>query len=171
MIGAMKGLSRLRPRYPRAYAVAAAACCVMAGGGTALAGQGPAAIYTKAQAQAGQHVYKKQCESCHGKNLQGISGPPIAGDALLKKAKLLGWSVENMRHVIVNQMPADNPGSLLPKQYAEVEAYVMARNCYPAGKTKFPQKSTKVLKTTKLVPQSGVSGENAKRGTCPLGSG
>jgi mono/diheme cytochrome c family protein len=170
MIGAMKRLSRLRSWHPRAGAAAVAACCVVAGG-TALAGQAPAKIYTKAQAQAGRHVYKTQCESCHGSNLQGISGPPIGGDAFLKKAKLLGWSVENMRHVIVNQMPADNPGSLSPKQYAEVEAYVMARNCYPAGNTKFPQKSTKMLKTTRLVPQSGVAGETAKRGTCPLGGG
>lgn len=165
----MRGSHLRAPRL--AGGAAALALAWVCGGGIAVAGQAPPKIYTQAQAQAGQHVYKKNCSSCHGKNLQGISGPAIAGHAFLKKAKLLGWSVADLRHVVVNEMPKDNPGSLSAKQYAEVEAYLMARSCYPAGSKKLPQKSTKLLKKTKLVPQSGVSGENAKRGTCPPGGG
>lgn len=171
------------PRRAMAGESGAAASCYLAGAAAlafacalglsvpAQAGSGPAKLYTQAQAQAGQKIYRKQCSTCHGKNLQGISGPPIAGKTFLKKAKMLGWSVADMRHVVVNQMPADNPGSLSPKQYAAVEAYIMARNCYPAGSGKFPEHKTAALKQAKLAPLSGVAGEDGKRGTCPLSGG
>lgn len=161
--------SRVKALRPFVGEAALAVSCAVGISVPAHAASGPAKLY--AQAQAGKKVYGKQCSTCHGKDLQAISGPAIVGKTFLKKAKMLGWSVADIRHVVVNQMPADNPGSLLPKQYAAVQAYIMARKCYPTGSSKFPEKKTKMLKQAKLGPQSGIAGRNAKRGTCPLGGG
>ncbi|MEJ2436381.1 MAG: cytochrome c [Pseudolabrys sp.] len=126
---------------------------------------GMPALYTEAQAQAGQQVFTHICATCHGKDLQGKSGPQIAGTAFLKKAKLLGWSVGNLRSLVVSTMPRSNPGSLKPQQYADVLAYLLAVNCYPAGHNKFPTKTTAALKHTALKPPN-VKPDNGDLGTC-----
>ncbi len=132
------------------------------------AGGGVAALYTQAQAQAGQQVFAHICATCHGENLQGKSGPQIAGPAFLKKAKLLGWSVGNLRTLVVSTMPRSNPGSLKPQQYAQVLAYLLAANCYPAGHNKFPTRTTAALKHAALMPPPNVKPDNGDLGTCRL---
>ncbi|MEJ2378006.1 MAG: cytochrome c, partial [Pseudolabrys sp.] len=127
---------------------------------------GIAALYTKAQALAGQQVFTHICATCHGKDLQGKSGPQIAGAAFLKKAKLLGWSVGNLRSLVVSTMPRSTPGSLKPQQYADVLAYLLAVNCYPAGHNKFPTKTTAALKHTALKPPPNIKPDNGDLGTC-----
>ncbi len=132
-------------------------------------GGGVPKLYTEAQAEAGKKVAKGICAACHGKDLQGGSGPAIAGTAFLKKAQALDWTVGNLRTIVLNTMPRNNPGSLTPKQYADVLAYLLAANCYPAGKDQFPTKSaTAALKHAALKSPPGVKPENAKLGTCPL---
>ncbi|MGH6682298.1 MAG: c-type cytochrome [Bradyrhizobium sp.] len=126
-----------------------------------------AALYTSQQAKQGKQVFEKNCASCHGSNLQGISAPPIGGATFLNKTKLLDWKVSDMRHVVVSSMPADNPGSLSEKQYAQVLAYLLAVNCYPAGNKPFPTAGTPVLEQTKLHPIQGAKGESSNK-TCPV---
>jgi polar amino acid transport system substrate-binding protein len=130
-------------------------------GGTAIA-----ALYSEAQAQAGQQVFTHICATCHGKDLQGKSGPQIAGTAFLKKAKLLGWSVGDLRTLVVTTMPRSNPGSLKPQQYADVLAYLLAVNCYPPGHSKFPTKSSAALRHIALRPPPHVQPDNGGPGTC-----
>ena len=40
-------------------------------------------IYTVEQAARGRQVYEDQCTSCHGDALEGVVGPPLAGDGFL----------------------------------------------------------------------------------------
>lgn len=126
-----------------------------------------AALYTLQQAKQGKQIFAKHCASCHGTNLQGISAPPIGGATFLNKTKLLHWKVSDMRHVVVSSMPADNPGSLSKQQYAEVLAYLLAVNCYPAGSKPFPTTETPALKQTDLHPIQGAKGESSNK-TCPV---
>ena len=126
-----------------------------------------AALYTVQQAKQGKQVFDKSCASCHGSTLQGISAPPIGGATFLNKTKLLHWKVSDMRNVVVSSMPADNPGSLSKEQYAEVLAYLLAVNCYPAGSKSFPTSETSALKQTKLHPIQGAKGESSNK-TCPV---
>ena len=147
---------------------ALAALLALAVAGTAFAATGPAKLYTKAQAVKGQQVFAHNCVACHGGNEQGKSGPAIAGKAFLKRAKLLGWSVEDMRHVVVSTMPRNNPGSLSDQQYANVLAYLLASDCYPAGQTPFPTKETPKLKNTKLQMPANAKPDNPKTDTCNL---
>ena len=131
-------------------------------------GGGAPKLYTETQAEAGERIAKHTCAVCHGPDLQGRSGPAIAGTAFLKKAKALEWTVANLRTIVTSTMPRNNPGSLSKKQYADVLAYLLADNCYPAGQTRFPTQGTSKLKHTALKALPGVEPKNAKLGTCPL---
>lgn len=126
-------------------------------------------LYTKQQAQIGLGLYLSHCARCHGKDLQGTSAPANAGTAFLQRAKTLGWSVSDLRYLVVNTMPFSNPGSFTPEQYADVIAYLLSASCYPPGKTPFPTHDTPRLKHTKLGPLPGVQPDNPKLGTCHLG--
>jgi mono/diheme cytochrome c family protein len=127
-----------------------------------------AALYTAQQAKAGKHVFDNNCASCHGANLQGGSAPPVGGSAFLKKAKILNWSVADLRNLVVATMPASNAGSLSPEQYADVLAYLLASDCYPAGDKAFPTDATPALKQTSLHPVQDAKGENPDTKTCPV---
>ena len=93
--------------------------------------------YTPAQVTAGKMVYEKQCLSCHGAQLQGVSAPALTG-ASFGHGHL---NVSTIRTIVTTQMPLTAPGSLTPDQYASVIAYLMAYNCIkPAsGKKPFPK--------------------------------
>jgi polar amino acid transport system substrate-binding protein len=134
----------------------------------ALAATGPARLYTDAQAVKGQGVYMKNCASCHGPNEQGKSGPAVGGSAFLKRMKLLGWSVADLQNVVVSTMPRSNPGSLSQRQYSDVLAYLLAVNCFPAGQSRFPTKTTPKLTRVHLLAPKGATPDNQKLGTCTL---
>src|SRR5947199_10591780 len=40
-------------------------------------------VYSSEQAQRGQQLYQAQCVTCHGGTLEGVIGPPLAGDSFL----------------------------------------------------------------------------------------
>lgn len=125
-------------------------------------------LYTEQQAQAGQAIYVGACASCHGDKLQGGSAPASGGKALLHKAQKLGWSVSDMRTLVVTSMPLNNPGSLSPQQYAQVLAFLLASDCYPAGSTPFPTKNSATLKHTPLQPPPNAQPSDAQLGTCSV---
>jgi Cytochrome C oxidase, cbb3-type, subunit III len=133
------------------------------GPGSQSHGGGPT-LYTQAQAEKGEQAYAQQCASCHGAQQQGATAPAIAGTAFLKKAQLLDWSVADLRTIVVTTMPRSNPGSLSPQQYADVLAYLLDRDCYPAGQQPFPTTATDAIENAKLEPMNG-GGQN---GTCPV---
>ena len=47
-------------------------------------------------------------------------------------------------------MPSNAPGTLTPEQYADVMAFVLSVNKYPAGQTELPTTSA-ALKSVKMV--------------------
>jgi polar amino acid transport system substrate-binding protein len=128
----------------------------------------PPKLYTEQQAEDGQAIYVGACASCHGDKLQGNSAPASGGKALLHKAQKLGWSVSDMRTLVVSSMPLNDPGSLSPKQYAQVLAFLLASDCYPAGNTPFPTKDTAKLKHTPLKPPPNAEPSDADLGTCSV---
>ncbi len=81
---------------------------------------------------------------------------------------MLEWKVADMRNLVVSAMPANNPGSLSEEQYADVLAYLLAVNCYPAGSQPFPTSETAALQQTTLHQIQGAKGENPKNDTCPV---
>ncbi len=101
------------------------------------AGSGASAPYTPAQAAAGAAIFSKNCSSCHGAHLQGVSAPALTG-ASFAHANL---TISQMRAIVTTQMPLGAPGSLSPQQYAAVMAYLLQYDCISPsnnGKTPFP---------------------------------
>jgi mono/diheme cytochrome c family protein len=126
------------------------------------------ALYTAQQAHAGVAVYAHSCLQCHGADLQGTAGPAVAGTAFLKTAKFDGWTLADVRTTVFENMPFSNPGSLTPKQYANVMAFLLASSCYPAGPKPFPQSEQASFASIKLGPITGVRATHPKVGTCAV---
>jgi len=122
--------------------------------------------YTAAQAHDGIAIYKHSCIQCHGADLQGTAGPAVAGTEFLATAKTNKWTLADLRATVFENMPFSDPGSLTPKQYAAVTAFLLASNCYPAGTAPFPQSASGRLAAVKLGPVAGAKPANSKLGTC-----
>jgi mono/diheme cytochrome c family protein len=108
------------------------------------AGAAPAAtaatadgLYTAEQAHRGETLYKAQCTSCHGDALDGVGPyPPLSGDDFLTKYQ--GQPGLNLYNIIQKLMPATAPGSLTRPQAADLLAYILSFNKFPAGTKEFP---------------------------------
>jgi PQQ-dependent dehydrogenase (methanol/ethanol family) len=88
---------------------------------------------TSAQALRGATVYAQSCMMCHGANLQGGSGPPLAGKPF--GLAYGGGTAAPLYDFISHQMPQDKPGSLSQRQYLDVTAYILSRNGITTGNT------------------------------------
>jgi mono/diheme cytochrome c family protein len=89
-------------------------------------------VYTKAQSARGTTVYREECMKCHAENLLGgEAGPALAGDDFLSRWN--GRTVGDLYGVIRKTMPSDDPGNLASRQYADVVAYILSANNFPAG--------------------------------------
>lgn len=88
-------------------------------------------VYSAAQAGRGQTLYTAQCMGCHGKNLEGTSGPPLVGNDFLAN-----WSAKPLTAFvdkIQKTMPFTLPGSLSRAQSADLTAYILQAGKFPAG--------------------------------------
>lgn len=108
--------------------------------------------YTRNQARAGKQVYAHHCVQCHGANLQGKAGPPLAGSRFADSLRFSKMSGQQLYHFIKTHMPANAPGSLSDEQYRKVFAYLLAQNGYPAGSKPLSSDS---LGTVALLPYPG----------------
>jgi mono/diheme cytochrome c family protein len=105
-------------------------------------------IYSTDQAKRGQERYNAQCASCHGQALEGgESAPPLAGGEFL--ANWGGLTVGELFDRTRSTMPQSKPGSLTREANAEVLAYVLSANQFPAGKADMSPAS-EVLKEIKI---------------------
>jgi mono/diheme cytochrome c family protein len=86
-------------------------------------------VYSSTQADRGQAVFRSKCASCHAPNrfTDDLFYTSFAGKPL--------WE---MFDVISDSMPEDNPGSLKDVEYADVIAYLLKLNNFPAGQTDLP---------------------------------
>ena len=107
-------------------------------------------VYTAEQAKRGDVIYKEQCATCHGDNLEG-SGPmpPLAGKDFLTNWQ--GKSVGDLFEKTHTTMPATAPGTLTPEQAADIVAYLLSVGKYPAGTTELASK-VEVLSLIKVDP-------------------
>jgi mono/diheme cytochrome c family protein len=105
----------------------ALSCCFAAAGRSVWDG-----VYTKEQALRGQTTYGEECARCHAQNLGGgESAPALAGNEFLKNWN--GKTVGDMLERIMKTMPGDDPGSLARRQYADITAWLLSANAFPAG--------------------------------------
>ena len=106
-------------------------------------------IYTSAQADRGKAVYAMNCAGCHGDKAEGgAAGPTLSGPDFTNGYK--DGSAGALLNKISQDMPSSAPGTLKPEEYADVMAFVLSVNKYPAGKTELP-KDGAGLKAVKMA--------------------
>ncbi len=94
-------------------------------------------VFTDAQSMRGQVTYQSECASCHGTSLEGGDmTPPLVGGAFTSNWNdlTLGDLFERIRVT----MPLDKPGRLTRQQNADVIAYLLKSNDWPAGENELP---------------------------------
>jgi sugar lactone lactonase YvrE len=97
-------------------------------------------VYSEAQAERGAQAYQANCESCHGANLTGQGeAKPLSGTSFLS-----GWnglSVGDLFERVRSTMPMTAPKSLPRETYADILAYVLKFNGFPAGGRDLPARA------------------------------
>ena len=97
-------------------------------------------VYTEEQSKRGEAVYRKECAACHGDQLTGgESAPPLTGGAF--QANWNGLTLGDLFDRIRKTMPQTKPGSLTRQQGADVLAFMLSVNKFPAGKTELYRQS------------------------------
>ena len=105
-------------------------------------------VFTDDQAKRGSVVYTETCGSCHGGDMAGdgfapaLSGTEFAGN----------WnelSVGDLYERIRISMPPTGPAEVSNAQKADILAYIMKFNRYPAGTVELEAK-TEALKQIKI---------------------
>ena len=88
-------------------------------------------VYTAAQATRGEAAYRLQCVMCHGASLAGDAGPPLTGDGFLGPRD--EQPVSDLFDKIRSTMPQQAPGTLTESQVADLVAFILQVNRFPAG--------------------------------------
>lgn len=97
-------------------------------------------VYTEEQSKRGETAYQKECAACHGAQLTGgESAPPLTGGAFL--ANWNGLSLGDLFDRIRKTMPQTNPGRLTKQQDADILAFMLSANKFPAGDTELYRQS------------------------------
>jgi len=94
-------------------------------------------VYTREQAGRGKSLYGKECASCHGTALDGSgTAPPLAGPDF--KNNWNGQTADDLFEKMQTSMPADQPGRLSREQNADILAFLLSSNGFPAGQKELP---------------------------------
>jgi mono/diheme cytochrome c family protein len=109
------------------------------------------AVYTAAQSLRGEETYQQFCSACHGARLQGSPAAPLTGEAFRGRWEDGKHTLDDLYYIIRSLMPNNAPGSLSKAQYADVVAYILKVNNYPAGEAELVPKAA-AMKALILQP-------------------
>lgn len=105
-------------------------------------------VYTDDQAKRGSKIYAEECAVCHGPELSGgEEAPPLVGAGFLSNWTTL--TVGDLFERIRTTMPASNPGTLTRVEIADITAFLLSSNRFPAGKAEL-DRQTEVLKQIRI---------------------
>ena len=108
-------------------------------------------IYSAAQAQRGSATFTAKCAMCHGATLDGNAPfPPLNTPEFLAKYDDKPAAV--LFDKIQKTMPATAPGTLSGTDTADVLAFILSSNKYPAGTADLPSDSDSLQKVTLPKP-------------------
>jgi mono/diheme cytochrome c family protein len=88
-------------------------------------------VFTAEQVARGKEKAAAECSACHGVTLKGDLAPSLIGADFIDH-----WYDARLGELalrIQNTMPQSSPGSLKPEEYADIIAYLLSENGFPAG--------------------------------------
>jgi len=104
-------------------------------------------VFSADQAATGKILFDSKCAICHGADLNGGEmSPPLAGGAFV--ANWSGQTLGDLFTRIHTTMPANDPGSLTNAETAQVLAYILSYNQFPAGSTPLPSEDAALSQIT-----------------------
>jgi mono/diheme cytochrome c family protein len=102
-------------------------------------------VYTVEQANRGKVLYGKECASCHGAALDGTGqAPPLEGAEF--KNDWNGQTIDDLLEKMQTSMPADQPGRFSRQQNADILAFLLVSNEFPAGQKELPTEAAALAK-------------------------
>jgi sugar lactone lactonase YvrE/mono/diheme cytochrome c family protein len=97
-------------------------------------------VYTEAQAERGAQAYAENCGKCHGQGLTGLAeAKPLTGPEFMSSWN--GLSLGALFDRSRTTMPLDKPRSLSRETYADILAYILKFDGFPAGAGELDKRS------------------------------
>jgi mono/diheme cytochrome c family protein len=94
-------------------------------------------VFSADQAAQGKALFENKCATCHGADLNGGEmAPPLTGGMFLSNWN--GQSLGDLFTRVHTTMPQNDPGSLNNAEVAQVLAYILSFNQFPAGSAALP---------------------------------
>ncbi len=94
-------------------------------------------VFTAAQVTRGLEAYGRTCSRCHQASLGGADeSPALTGGAFMSNWN--GQTLGEMHERVRTSMPTDTPGTYSRKDVADVIAYILSVNGFPAGTLELP---------------------------------
>lgn len=107
-------------------------------------------IYTSEQATRGKDKAAMACAACHGAALNGGDlAPTLSGMDFI--GHWYDAKLSELVSKVTVTMPADAPGSLKPNEYADVVAYILELNGFPAGQETLVVEPVATLDAVKIT--------------------
>lgn len=122
--------------------------CLVLGASSAVAEEG---LYSPGQAARGEEIYQQFCSACHGARLQGSPAAPLTGESFRARWEDGKHTLDDLYYIVRSLMPNNAPGSLSKAQYADVVAFILKANNYPAGEQELMPKAA-LMKAVTLQP-------------------
>ena len=97
-------------------------------------------VYTADQAARGQALYKTHCGYCHRDDLIG-GGSEAGAPALKGPIFTIRWRDQPLADMFVTigtTMPKNRPDSVMPNVVADIVAFILKANEFPAGQSELP---------------------------------
>ena len=95
-------------------------------------------VFTAEQAVRGGGLYRQSCSNCHGEGLEGAdTAPALTGGAFTSNWN--GLTLGDLFERVRISMPADRPGTLGRPEIADILAFILSSNTFPAGEAELPR--------------------------------
>jgi mono/diheme cytochrome c family protein len=118
-------------------------------------------IYNAEQAARGEAQYNARCGACHGVTLNGTGeAPGLSGGEFVSHYDQL--TIADLFDRVRTTMPQNDPGSMSRDEYADVVAFLLKSNGFPAGTAPLDRRS-EVMATIGIQAQKPVA--SAQSGT------
>lgn len=98
-------------------------------------------VYSVEQSRRGEEKYLENCKRCHLRDLSGDFGedaPPLVGEEFI--SNWIDWTVGDLFDFMITEMPPKQKDrrNLTPDTYADILAFILERNGFPAGPAELP---------------------------------